>query len=460
MVRMAWTLSQDNVEEAIPRPTRTPYGDSTSRMAGMSFDSPNLKALGAMVSPLDACVRCDWKKRSTDIHSTTRPVACWSARRYHTHIGQSWIQRMKSPNQSNRRIPWESRFCVFHPSGIDPQTTRDQTLLRLESMDGAAVAPRHGQSAPAHRPRCPRCQTHGPQRWGSFSGRQRWRCRGCKRTFSTFTGSLLFRIRKLEAWHQFVHHLWTDQSLREAAKTAGINKDTAHKWRLRLLDALRHPPTEAGLPLPYALAGPHEDADLPSSPRQLFLLPVMGRATLTKRTLGTLPQHRNIIAAMALRISGPTIRWDFAEVIQRQPRPNTDPRANLTFAISPGAHRYLRDHAPTLLSPIGRTIELRATGQPHRAPRFTEATDPPFGTPLAARAHDARQICRRTGWLFRRWLARFHGISPHHAQRYLDWFMRTVFPTLQGPLWPDRTEGPSPSASSRMLRHPGFPITR
>jgi len=359
------------------------------------------------------------------------------------------------------RIPWHPTFSVPHPDGIDPQTTRDQILHRLETLDGAAVASRHGHSAPARRPPCPRCATPGAHRWGAFSGRQRWRCLGCKRTFSTFTGSVLFRIRRLDAWDHFAHHLWGTQSLRQAALTLGINKDTALKWRLRLLDALRYPSAEAGLDQPNRRG--RELAPLsPAIPLgQLFLLPVMGRATHTKRTLGTLPEHRNALGALVLRLSGPTIQWVLADIAHKA-APPAWAKANQgsSFAISDAAHAYLCQRAPVLLSPAGRPIRLHSQAQLTSPPITTEAASPPPHTSHAQRAHEARRICRRTGTLFRRWFARFHGIGLGNEQRYLDWFIRLIFPTLQRVGWDDLSRDVATPDASRMLSQPGFPITR
>ena len=38
---------------------------------------------------------------------------------------------------------------------------------------------------------CPHCQRSRIQKWGGFAGRQRFRCRDCRRTFSTFTNTPL-----------------------------------------------------------------------------------------------------------------------------------------------------------------------------------------------------------------------------------------------------------------------------
>jgi hypothetical protein len=46
-------------------------------------------------------------------------------------------------------------------------------------------------------PACPRCRGRWIQRWGQFAGRQRYRCRGCRRTFSDLTGTPAAYVKKL-----------------------------------------------------------------------------------------------------------------------------------------------------------------------------------------------------------------------------------------------------------------------
>ena len=48
---------------------------------------------------------------------------------------------------------------------------------------------------------CPHCNSRSLSRWGSTSqGKQRYRCNGCHKTFSTLTGTSLFRMKKPDKW--------------------------------------------------------------------------------------------------------------------------------------------------------------------------------------------------------------------------------------------------------------------
>jgi transposase-like protein len=45
---------------------------------------------------------------------------------------------------------------------------------------------------------CPTCQADQPYRWGQQAGLQRFRCRLCRHTFTTLSGTPLARLRHKE----------------------------------------------------------------------------------------------------------------------------------------------------------------------------------------------------------------------------------------------------------------------
>ena len=92
--------------------------------------------------------------------------------------------------------------------------------------------------------RCPRCNCDRVQRWGQFLGRQRYRCRGCGRTFSDLTGTPAAYIKKLRLWDRYADCMRASMSVRCSAARLGIHPTTAFRWRHRLLNALRTRPGE------------------------------------------------------------------------------------------------------------------------------------------------------------------------------------------------------------------------
>jgi transposase-like protein len=87
--------------------------------------------------------------------------------------------------------------------------------------------------------RCPRCGARAVQRWGSFSCRQRYRCLGCRRTFSDLTGTPAAYSKRLPLWEPYSRSLAEGLSVRRAAQRVGIHPATAFRWRHALLDELR-----------------------------------------------------------------------------------------------------------------------------------------------------------------------------------------------------------------------------
>jgi transposase-like protein len=85
--------------------------------------------------------------------------------------------------------------------------------------------------------KCPHCDGGDLYRWGWVSGFQRWRCKGCKKTFNALTGTPLARLRKKEQWLNFARTLTQSLSVRKAAKICKVAKNTSLRWRHRLLAA-------------------------------------------------------------------------------------------------------------------------------------------------------------------------------------------------------------------------------
>ncbi|MEX0892227.1 MAG: hypothetical protein WEB88_08660 [Gemmatimonadota bacterium] len=114
-------------------------------------------------------------------------------------------------------------------------------------------------------PACPRCGSTKVIRWGRFSGRQRYRCHGCRRTFSDLTGTPLAYTKRLRLWPAYCACMLDGRSVRASARRVGIHKDTAFRWRHRILAAhLAAPPRplrgiiELGeTAFPYSTKGQH-----------------------------------------------------------------------------------------------------------------------------------------------------------------------------------------------------------
>ena len=89
---------------------------------------------------------------------------------------------------------------------------------------------------------CPHCDGTCIQKWGHFAGRQRFRCRDCRRTFSCFTGTPLRYLKRVERWRTFLWCLEGRLTVRQCGVVVGIDKNTALRWRHRALDQWRCEP--------------------------------------------------------------------------------------------------------------------------------------------------------------------------------------------------------------------------
>ena len=83
------------------------------------------------------------------------------------------------------------------------------------------------------------------RRGSTRQGKQRYRCKNCYKTFSTLTGTSLFRMKKPNKWLKYIECMCLSNSLRYAASKLDINLKTAFRWRHRFLKSpSEHQPTE------------------------------------------------------------------------------------------------------------------------------------------------------------------------------------------------------------------------
>lgn len=86
---------------------------------------------------------------------------------------------------------------------------------------------------------CPHCRgtdvvLHGKDK----NDRQRFRCRGCERTFNILTGTPMARARKPEKWGRYLSCMTDLLSIRKViASGIGVHPVTAWRWRHRFLKA-------------------------------------------------------------------------------------------------------------------------------------------------------------------------------------------------------------------------------
>lgn len=103
----------------------------------------------------------------------------------------------------------------------------DRRLASVEVIEACGVA----------RGSCPHCQENRVVRNGQANGLQRYKCRGCGRTFNALTKTPLARLRMKRKWEGQIESLRDGLTIRIAAQRLGVNPKTAFLWRHRFMAA-------------------------------------------------------------------------------------------------------------------------------------------------------------------------------------------------------------------------------
>ena len=86
---------------------------------------------------------------------------------------------------------------------------------------------------------CPHCNSESISRNGKYNGKQRYICRDCRKTFTDFTNSAIYRSKKsLDKWLKYAKCMIMGLSIRKSAKIVGINIATSFFWRHKILDCI------------------------------------------------------------------------------------------------------------------------------------------------------------------------------------------------------------------------------
>ena len=84
---------------------------------------------------------------------------------------------------------------------------------------------------------CPHCNSMEFVKHGvTAKGIQRYRCKGCNKTFCSLTNTSLYRMKKGDKWLSYLSLMWEGVALRKIARALQINLRTAFLWRHRFLE--------------------------------------------------------------------------------------------------------------------------------------------------------------------------------------------------------------------------------
>lgn len=276
---------------------------------------------------------------------------------------------------------------------------RQQLRQRLDGADSldevsAAVQRRHD----AH-PQCPHCASPAVQRYGHANGLQRYRCRGCSRSFNALTGTPLARLRHRDKWLGQAEVLDQGLSVRRAAAHLQVHRTTAFRWRHRFLQL----PSQLRPAALQGVAEADETYELRSFKGQRKRL---AQAQRPARRRGGHAAKRGLsdehIPVLVLRDrSGATT--DF--VLPHNSKACV--AAVLPLALAPDA--VLCTDGSSMLAAAARQVGLE-----HQALNISKGE----------RRRGAWHIQNVNAYhsRFKGWMRRFNGIASSYLENYLGWF--------------------------------------
>jgi transposase-like protein len=257
----------------------------------------------------------------------------------------------------------------------------------------------------AHGLHCPRCAGTHVLRWGTFSGRQRYRCRDCRRTFSDLTATPFAYSKRLSRWPAFLHLFHEAVTVRRSASVLDVQVSTAFRWRHATLDHVRsyRGPRLSGvlelkeLTFPLSFKGSRKLGD-------------EGRRR-GARVIGALPTGFPRTQVIMLRSRADEVR---SSNLGRHLPTTACIGSFLRAHVEPGSAVICRFRR---MSPYGSAIHAircdmitSAASLPHL--RVGDAVTDPF-----AHLYNVERYARR----YLVWLERFRGVATHYLNNYLAW---------------------------------------
>lgn len=282
----------------------------------------------------------------------------------------------------------------------------------------ALVDGRPGDAAPA----CPHCQAARVVRNGQANGLQRYKCRGCGKTFNALSGTPMARLRHKDKWLNQAQVLSQGLSIHAAAQALDVAPSTAFRWRHRFLAQAQR--VKAGSLMGIAEAD--ETFILRSSKGQRPTGRRSRRRGGKSSTRGTSDDHVPVLVVRDR--SGAST--DF--ILERSDK------AQLITVLQPVLARdvVLCTDGSSALAAAARHI-----GVEHRALNMTA------GQRVQGPWH-IQNVNAYHGRL-KEWMRRFHGVATSHLASYLGWF-RALDRSAPTPLQPAHLLG---LALGRIVHH-------
>ena len=279
-----------------------------------------------------------------------------------------------------------------------------QVLVRLKEKMNQGSAAEVIEEALVDRLQCPRCHGRALYRHGVKNGLQRFRCRGCGRTFNSLTGTPLARLRYKDRWLDYSTCLLDTRSVRNAASRVDVSRNTSMRWRHRFLAITK-------LDRPGCLTGIAE-AD------ETFLLESQkGSRHMTRparKRAGKASQHGMSMEQVCIVVA----------------RDRTGATHDFVTGRGPVTAAQLRQHLPPILArdtllvtDANRAYQAfaRQTGYSHADVNANVSANP--NVSVSARTRNAIHLHNVNSYhsRFHTWLKVFNGVATRYLTNYLGW---------------------------------------
>lgn len=243
---------------------------------------------------------------------------------------------------------------------------------------------------------CPHCGSSTLNRHGQSRGWQRYRCKACGRTFTSLTGTPLGRLHYPDKWLIYAQSMLRSETVRRAATTAGVHRNTSFRWRHRFLMWTQN-----------------------DRPRRLHGITEADETYLLESEKGA--RH---LARPARRRGGSAHKRGISDeqVCILVARDRTGQTLDFVTGKGPVTKAQLHSCLPKVLDTDSLLVS-DANPTYHAFAREVDLTHEAVNLSLGVRVRGAYHVQNVNAYHSRLkfWLARFHGVATKYLPNYLGW---------------------------------------
>ena len=142
-----------------------------------------------------------------------------------------WLASIRRLDSTQR----ERAFRNLAPA--EASSPAESSVHKIDQAVAEQSPPPNNEQSRSASAGCPHCGDRDVRPWGNASGKPRYRCVSCQKTFNATTGTPLAHLRYQERWKDQIQALIDGESLAKAAERCNVDYTTAFRWRHRFLAA-------------------------------------------------------------------------------------------------------------------------------------------------------------------------------------------------------------------------------